>query len=119
MGAPFGQDHVTMAPGPYTYQPLGYAQLAVTGTAQTLPQMLAAGFAAGTSKLSAVPIAARTVLVLAETANVRYIDDGQVPMPGFGFLLTNGQEIAYSGNLSAIQFVADSGSPIIDVSFMK
>jgi hypothetical protein len=111
------------SPGPYTYQPLGFALLTVTTTAQTLNQMLAAAAVASppTSQLTAVPAGARIALILAESSNVRYIDDGQTPTAGYGMLLVNGQEFSYSGNLSAIRFIAAnaSTSALLDVSFMK
>lgn len=121
MTSPVGQDGTVFVPGPYTYQPLGYAQLTVTGTAQTLKQLLAAAAAASpaTSQISDIPTGARMALILGETANVRWIDDGQKPTTTFGTLHTSTQEFQYSGDLNAIQFIAVSGSPVLDVSFYK
>jgi hypothetical protein len=107
MSAQLSQDFPAFTPAPYNYQPLGCAQVAVTSTAQTLAQLLATAFTAGTSKISAVPTGARMVLVLVENANVRWTDDGQAPTAGYGMLATSTQEFQYSGDLSAIQFIAD------------
>jgi hypothetical protein len=69
MSAQFAQDFPAYTPAPYNYQPLGCAQLAVTGSPQTLAQLLATAFTAGTSKISAAPSSARMVLVLVENAS--------------------------------------------------
>lgn len=121
MAIPTAQDHVTVSPGPYTNTVLGYAQLAITGTAQTLNQLLAAAFAANpqTAKISVIPPFARFAFITIETAGVRWIDDGQAPTPSFGQLVGATQSFDYSGDLTALQLIAVSGAPLANVSFYK
>jgi hypothetical protein len=120
MSAQLSQDFPAFTPAPYNYQPLGCAQVAVTGTAQTLAQLLATAFTAGTSKISTVPTGARMVLIIVESANVRWTDDGLLmPTAAVGMLATSTQQFQYSGDLSAIEFIAVSGSPLLDLAFYK
>ncbi len=117
--APVGQDHVTVAPGPYSYQPLGDAQVTVTSTASTLAQLLATANGSNGQPL-AIPAGARVVTITVETANVRYTTfSGQSPTTAFGTLLTSGQTIAFQADLSAALFIAVSGSPVLDLVFLK
>lgn len=85
-----------------SYQkPLGYVQL--------------------TSLTSAIgltpPAAADAAMITVEVASVRWRDDGTAPTAAIGMLLTAGQTFTYYGNLSAIQFIAVSGSPTVNVSY--
>jgi hypothetical protein len=126
MAAPFSQDYPAHATAPYQFQPLGCAQLAITTTAQTLGQLLTTAAAASppTAKFSSVPTGARTMAVVVETASVRWTDDGTAPTSSYGMLMTTslspltGPNV-YSGDLATIQFIAVSGSPVIDVAFYK
>jgi len=71
------------------------------------------------TSLSAVPARAATALICVETAAVRWRDDGTAPTASVGMPLSAGQCMQYFGMLSAIQFIAQSGSPVLDVSFYK
>jgi hypothetical protein len=88
---------------PYSYTPLGFVQLNISGA----------------TGLGTIPAGASMALIVCETANVRWRDDGIAPTSSVGMLFSSGQEFQYSGNLLNIQFIAVSGSPVLDVSFYK
>lgn len=115
MTTPPAQNWPAMVPAPYRYQPLGIAKVTVTASAQTLTQLMVT--AAG--QIIAIPNGVTMVLILAETANVRWCDDGQAPTTTFGLLLTAGQEFQYSGDLAAMQMIAVSGSPVVTLAFYR
>jgi hypothetical protein len=54
---------------------------------------------------------------IGQSAPVRYRDDGAVPTASVGIPLVAGWCGPYAGPLSSIQFIAQSGSPTIDVSY--
>lgn len=58
-------------------------------------------------------------VLVAETAAVRWRDDGVAPTSSDGMLLAVGVEFVYTGNLEAIKFIAATGSPALDVSYYK
>lgn len=66
-----------------------------------------------------VPLGASTIYVCAETQAVRYRDDGVAPTASTGIPIASGSCIWYSGPLSAIQFIAQTGSPTIDVAYYR
>ncbi len=130
MSAPFGQDSLVVCPSPYTYQPLGCAQLIVTSTASTFKTLLAAAAVASpaTSLITDVPTGARLAVMTVDVANVRWWDDGQNPTTSVGMLMLFTSSVTtptfpppyqYSGDLAAIKFIAASGSPLINVAFYK
>lgn len=88
---------------PYSYTPLGFVQLNISTA----------------TGLGTIPNGASMALIVCETANVRWRDDGIAPTSSVGMLFSAGQEFQYSGNLQGIQFIAVSGSPVLDVSFYK
>ena len=60
------------------------------------------------------------VALQAETASVRYRDDGGAPTASLGSEVIFGQNpFLYTGTLSALQFIAASGSPLLNVSFYR
>jgi hypothetical protein len=63
------------------------------------------------------PTGATIAQICVETAPVRYRDDGIAPTASVGIPLAAGWCGPYAGPLSAIQFIAQSGSPTIDVSY--
>lgn len=86
------------------YVALGYKQIAVAATAAGLT----------------VPAGATLAMIKAETADVRWRDDGTAPTAAVGFPLgASDPVLAYSGSLSAIQFIAQSGSPVLNVAFYR
>ncbi len=88
---------------PYTYTPLGYQQITSLTTAQHLTP----------------PAGATVAIVTCETAAVRYRDDGTAPTAGIGMPLAVGGQLTYSGSLTAIQFIAQTGNPVLDISYYK
>jgi hypothetical protein len=92
--AQLGQDFPSFTPAPYNYQPLGFAQISITSSAQTFA---VAGVA--------VPTGARLAVMTVDAANVRYRDDGTAPTASIGIQLSSSatQPYEYSGDLAAIQ----------------
>jgi hypothetical protein len=90
-------------------RPLGYQQIvaATLATAQnfTLP--------------AAIPgMQIRRAIVQNNTSGaVRWRDDGQAPTATVGMVLGANSELDYGGQMQAIQFITDSGSPILDISY--
>jgi hypothetical protein len=67
-----------------------------------------------------IPPGATMAYLDAETNNVRWRDDGAAPTASVGSLIVAGQPgIFYTGTLSAMQFIAASGSPLLNVSFYR
>lgn len=67
-----------------------------------------------------IPPGATMAVLQAEVANVRYRDDGGVPATAVGSLVVSGgAPVLYTGTLSTLQFIAASGSPLLDVSFYR
>ena len=89
-------------------QPLGYQQLtnaalqsAVKLTIPTMPSGIAGpGF----------------VVVQCQGGAVRWRDDAVAPTASVGMTIPLGGELDYVGQISALQFVSSSGTPICDVS---
>ena len=90
------------------YAPLGYQQISALSSAINLT----------------VPTGARIAEICVEVASVRYRDDGTAPTSSVGVLVAPLSSsipncFQYSGGLTAIQFIAVSGSPIIDVAYYR
>lgn len=68
-----------------------------------------------------IPTGATSVFLQAETANVRYRDDGGAPTASIGNLVVAGAggQILYGGTFSALRFIAASGSPLLNVAFYR
>ena len=81
--------------------PKGYEQLTSLATAATLT----------------VPTDARIALIRAEDQNVRWRDDGTAPTASVGMQLAVDEDILYTGNLSAIQFIEETTSAKVNVSY--
>jgi hypothetical protein len=58
-------------------------------------------------------------LICVETANVRWRDDGTAPTASVGQPVSAGQCFQYAGPLPSIQFIAQSGSPVVNVSYYR
>jgi hypothetical protein len=107
MAAPIGQDHNPVAAGPYSLAPLGFGALMLTSTAVLLSTIT-----------GGIPARARVAIISVETANARFRDDGTAPTASVGVQLVSGvAPFVYMGDLTAIQFVAVSGSPVINAAF--
>jgi hypothetical protein len=83
-------------------------------------QFSAATLAAATGLASCaggIPTGANTILMSADTANIRWRDDGTAPTAAIGMSLVFGQlPVTYNGTLSKLQFI--SGGPL-NVTFYK
>ena len=67
-----------------------------------------------------IPPGATMAFLQAETADVRYRDDGGVPTTAIGNIVVHGiPGIFYAGTLSQLQFIALSGSPLLDIGFYR
>lgn len=68
-----------------------------------------------------IPPGATMAVLQAETADVRYRDDGAAPTDAIGLMVISGASpILYTGTLSALQFIAVSGNTsILDVAFYR
>jgi hypothetical protein len=92
-------------------RPLGYQQITAgtlaSATKLTLPTLANSGYVPGYAVIQCD---------VAATA-VRWRDDGTAPTSTVGMILSTGQELDYSGDLTMIQFILSTGSPILNVSF--
>ena len=68
-----------------------------------------------------IPPGATSAFLQAETASVRYRDDGGVPTGAIGNIVVSGAggAVFYAGTLSALQFILLSGSPLLNVAFYR
>ena len=67
-----------------------------------------------------IPPGATMVTLQAETANVRYRDDGGAPTSAIGSQIASGlNPFLYTGTLTKLQFIAASGSPLADFNFYR
>ena len=64
-------------------------------------------------------IPARTVwaVICVETANIRYRDDATNPTASVGIPVLAGQCMGYRSRFSALAIIAQSGSPVVNISF--
>lgn len=66
-----------------------------------------------------IPFGATLAYLSVETAGVRYRDDGGAPTATVGQPLASGVAILYAGTMSALQFIAQSASPVVNISFYR
>lgn len=68
-----------------------------------------------------IPPSATMAFLQAETANIRYRDDGGAPTTAIGNILVAGAggQILYGGTLTAIRFIAATGSPLLNIAFYR
>lgn len=67
-----------------------------------------------------IPTGATMAYLQAETANVRYRDDGAAPTTAIGNLVVSGTVgILYPGTLSKLRFIGASGSPLLNIAFYR
>jgi hypothetical protein len=105
------------ASAPYGAQPLGYQQITSFSSATSL-----------TVPNGGTPTAPTFALINVEgtpgTDTVRWRDDGTAPTTSVG-MLVNGTgssswpPFRYSGDLTAIQFIAAAGSPKLNVAYYR
>jgi apolipoprotein N-acyltransferase len=81
--------------------PLGYQQITSLAAAASLTP----------------PAGANAAVVSVSGAPVRYRDDGTAPTATVGMPLAIGALFNYTGNLAAIQFIQQSATAVLDVSY--
>ena len=78
---------------------------------------------AGSLNSGGIPPGANSALLEADTANIRFRDDGGAPTSSQGIFLVGTasnnvpNQVFYSGTLSALQFIAATGSPVLHAAF--
>lgn len=83
-------------------------------------QITATTLASATSLTLPTSYTATAAMFCVETAAVRWRDDGTAPTASVGMIAPAGQACwLYTGNLSAIQFIAATGSPVLDVTYYR
>lgn len=89
------------------WTPRGYQQITPvpTGTTLTIP----AGSAGGS------PV--RWAQICVATNAVKWRDDGTAPTASVGMTIAAGSCYAYSGSLSAIQFIQITSPAVLDISY--
>jgi hypothetical protein len=88
---------------------LGYQQITSLSAAQTLTVPVV-----DTHGLSCKPAIA---LIVAETQAVRWRDDGTAPTASVGMPLAVGVSLQYDGDLTKIQFIEQTGSAKLNISY--
>lgn len=84
-----------------TTQCLGYQQITSLSAATTLT----------------VPAGATLALIIAETQAVRWRDDGTAPTSTVGMPLATGSALSYDGDLKAVQFIEQTASATLNISY--
>lgn len=64
-----------------------------------------------------VPAGASLALIVPETQNVRWRDDGVAPTASVGMLVPANSSMSYDGDLKAIRFIAATSGAILNVSY--
>lgn len=91
-----------------------------TGAAGTYTVSQTCTSSAAALTASGIPSGALSMTIQAEVASVRWRDDGGVPTAAIGGLIVFGfNPYFYNGTLSALQFMAASGAPVLDVQFYR
>lgn len=96
-----------VVPGPMV--PVGYCQLTATGTAALV-----------STCTGGIPVGASVAYISVETANIRWRDDGTAPTTSAGMpIVAAAAPFLYQGDLTKLQVIAVSGSPVVDLAFYK
>ena len=64
-----------------------------------------------------VPAGATLALIVPETQNVRWRDDGVAPTASVGMLVVANSSMSYDGDLQKIRFIAATSGAILNVSY--
>lgn len=87
-------------------QPLGYCQL-TSVSSSTLVSSCSGG----------IPALTGWAVLCIDTAAIRWRDDGTAPTASVGMPVAAGQCFYYSGTVAALRVIAQSGSPVVNISF--
>lgn len=90
-----------------------------TGGAGVYVTSAATTASSGSLTSGGIPAGATSVYLSAEVAGVRYRDDGGAPQTGVGVIIPAATGILYSGTISALRFIAASGSPLLNAAFYR
>lgn len=88
-------------------RPLGYQQIANASLASAIGITLPAAVAG---------IGPGYAIIQCQGGAVRWRDDGTDPTTTVGMTIPANGELDYCGELTAIKFIASSGTPILDIS---
>lgn len=83
--------------------PLGYEQITDLSSADTLT----------------VPTGAKIAILNPTGQAVRWRDDGTNPTATIGMLIGAGSSFIYTGNLSAISFIQQTATAVLNISYYK
>ncbi len=90
-------------------RPLGYVQIANAGLQSavgiTLPTLPAAG-----------AMEVLFAIIQSNGGTIRWTDDGTTPTASVGMLIPSGGELLYSGEISKLQLIAGTGTPLADIA---
>ena len=64
-----------------------------------------------------VPSGATLALIVPETQNVRWRDDGTAPTSSVGMPIFVGASLSYDGDLNRIRFIEQTASAVLNVSY--
>lgn len=64
-----------------------------------------------------VPVGATMALIIPETQNVRWRDDGVAPTTTVGMPVLTNTSMSYDGDLKAIRFIGVASGAILNVSY--
>lgn len=70
-----------------------------------------------TVKALTIPTGAVMAVVRAETQAVRWRDDGTAPTASIGMEILVGQELHYDADMTTIQFIEETASATLSVSY--
>lgn len=87
-------------------QPLGYCQL-TSVSSSTLVSSCSGG----------IPARTAWAVLCIDTAAIRWRDDGTAPTASVGMPVASGQCFYYSGTFAALRVIAQTGSPVVNISF--
>ncbi len=66
-----------------------------------------------------VPAGAQRALIVCTGQNVRFRDDGTSPTTTVGIQLATGSPFWYLGDLSAVKFIEEQASAVLEVSYYE
>ncbi len=69
--------------------------------------------------MSSIPAGASTAEFIVESQGIRYRDDGTAPTATVGMPVAAGVSFQYSGTLSTLQFIEQTASAKLNVSYYK
>lgn len=87
-------------------QPLGYCQL-TSVSSSTLVSSCSGG----------IPALTGWAVICVDTAAIRWRDDGTAPTASVGMPIAAGQCFYYSGTFATLRVIAQTGSPVVNISF--